>query len=76
MRKDNRDFINTHKKGCINAASVLMCIIIAGIVVCMTSCGKKDRQEVTEPSNNGERTCDNRASDNRGSHRGSRGGLY
>lgn len=43
MRKDNRDFINTHKKGCINAASVLMCIIIAGIVVCMTSCGKKDR---------------------------------
>lgn len=48
--KGNSDFINKHKKGCINAASVLMFIIIAGIVVCMTSCGKKDRQEVTEPS--------------------------
>ena len=50
MKKGNSDFINKHKKGCINAASVLMFIIIAGIVVCMTSCGKKDRQEVTEPS--------------------------
>mgnify|MGYP007039004024 FL=1 len=49
MKKGNSDFINKHKKGCINAASVLMFIIIAGIVVCMTSCGKNDRQEVTEP---------------------------
>lgn len=50
MKKGNSDFINKHKKGCINAASVLMFIIIAGIVVCMTSCGKKDKREVPEPS--------------------------
>ena len=31
MKKGNSDFINKHKKGCINAASVLMFIIIAGI---------------------------------------------
>lgn len=29
MKKGNSDFIKKHKKGCINAASVLMFIIIA-----------------------------------------------
>lgn len=46
-----KDFINKHKKGCINAASILMCVIIAGIKLRWEKDNVKNRKRYISSQN-------------------------